>query len=415
MIKVVFDTQKLLNPPHRTIFNDPARNIVAACGRRFGKSFMGALKLLRSAYETPDGNFYFVAPTHAQARSILWTILKMKAIPALVKKINESRLEILFVNNARISLKSAEKPSAMRGVSLSGVIIDEASSIRELSELLSLVLRPALADQQGWIWLISSPQGRDTFYDKWQEAKTLDGWAAYQFTSIEGGYIPAAEIELARGELSEKEFTQEFEAEFHSWSGLVCPGFNRDTHIENDFELLPDETIHLGIDINVNIMSTNAMVYRDGVLINFKEYFGDADTPELIDSILSDFDPKRCVIYPDASSGQRSTTGIDRTNLKLLRMAFHNVKVKSANSRIADRVNAMNSMVRNALGEIRFKVTPNCRKLIETLEKHSYDPNTGKPLKSTPYDDPYDSCTYAVQNFSELTKRVAKISSFKVV
>ncbi len=410
---VEFVLDDLLNPPHKDIFTDDSRFIVAACGRRFGKTYLSVYKLLIAAYSNPNRTYYYLAPNLAQAREIVWEVLKDKAIDQLVAKTNEARLEITFINGARIALKSAERPDSLRGVSLSGIILDEVASFRYFEDIWQKVIRPALSDQKGFAWFISSPSGRDWFYDLYNQANGKNDWQAYQYTTLDGGYVDDDEIETAKSELSPQVFRQEYLATFESFSGLVVPHFDRDTHLEHDFKLLPNEAIHAGIDLNISIMPIVFCVIRNGVVIAFDEIIGALDTPELLEAIEQRYDLKRITAYPDNSSGQRSSIGADKTSLKMFKAAFRLVRTKSKNPRIMDRVNAFNSMVMSGDNTIRFRVTPNCKSLIESLEKHTYN-DAGMPDKRGGHDHMFDAISYLTLWHSPLTKNVTKIQRFRL-
>ena len=70
-------------------------------------------------------------------------------------------------------------------------------------------------------------------------------------------------------------------------------------------------------------------------------------------------------------------------------------------------------MVLNAAGEVNLYVLDTCKNLVECLEKHSIDPNTGKPFKNTKWDDIFDGASYCAQEYSPLTKKGTKISGFR--
>ena len=87
---------------------------------------------------------------------------------------------------------------ALRGRSLAGVVLDEAAFME--SEVWFEVIRPALADKQGWALFISTPDGTASwFYDLVffaKKTKPAIGFAGA--TTIEGGNVPAHEVEAAR-------------------------------------------------------------------------------------------------------------------------------------------------------------------------------------------------------------------------
>ena len=210
---IKFDTKKLLRDGQREIFNDPSRFKVCAMGRRWGKSILATYIILVKALET-KGNYFFISPTFQQSRQIIWDILKDKTRDTLAKKVNESRLEIELINGSKIFLKGGDRADTLRGVSLSGVVMDEFATIRNNKEVWQEVVRPALSDKQGWALFISSPKGRDYFYNLYNEAKTTDNWKSWQRTTLDGENVPESEIVSARNEMDDRSFNQEYLADF---------------------------------------------------------------------------------------------------------------------------------------------------------------------------------------------------------
>ena len=74
---VKFNTKERLNKPHQIIFNDTSRFKVAACGRRFGKTYLTVYILITQALQK-QGIYFYIAPTFQQARDICWNLLKSK-------------------------------------------------------------------------------------------------------------------------------------------------------------------------------------------------------------------------------------------------------------------------------------------------------------------------------------------------
>ena len=98
------------------------------------------------------------------------------------------RLKIELVNGSTIELKGVENAMALRGRSLAGVVLDEAAFMD--SAVWFEVLRPALADKQGWALFISTPDGTASwFFDLWNFAveEEASDWTRWSFTTIEGG------------------------------------------------------------------------------------------------------------------------------------------------------------------------------------------------------------------------------------
>ena len=75
-----------------------------------------------------------------------------------------NNLQIKLVNGATISLKGADRPETMRGVSLKFLVMDEYADMKP--DVWEQILRPALADQKGSAMFIgcllyTSPSPRD--------------------------------------------------------------------------------------------------------------------------------------------------------------------------------------------------------------------------------------------------------------
>jgi hypothetical protein len=78
----------------------------------------------------------------------------------------------------------------------------------------SEIIRPALADRRGWAVFIGTPRGRNAFFELWRRSQAEEGWFSMLLKASDSGLIPASELELARRDLSEEQYAQEFECSF---------------------------------------------------------------------------------------------------------------------------------------------------------------------------------------------------------
>jgi phage terminase large subunit len=403
-IKVKFNSSKLLKENQHTIFHDESRFKVAACGRRFGKSYLATYIIITKALQH-KGIYFFVAPTFSQARQILWEILKNKVRGRLSTKINETRLEVTLINGSVILLKGADRPDTMRGVSLSGVVCDEFSTMREPEVVWQQVLRPALSDQKGWAVFISSPSGRNYMYDLYNQAKTNDDWKSWQFTTLDGGYVDEDEIKAAMNDLDERTFRQEYLSSFESFDGLVVPNFDRELNSTTE-SITEDDTLIFGIDFNINLMPCIVFVKRGDELHAVDEFFGSFNTAELMEAINLRY-PKlirsKKIFHTDASGVQNRSSAGGATDITIVK-GYGRVMNLTKNPNIIDRVNACNSMVCSTDRTRRVFVSAKCKRLLETLEKHVFDDN-GMPNKKHAYhDDVFDAFSYATWHYSSYGK-----------
>ena len=207
-----------LLPWQQEVWNDPARFKVVAAGRRTGKSRLAAYLLIVNALQTDRGHVFYVAPTQGQARDIMWQTLLEVGHP-VIEGSHINNLQIKLINGATISLKGADRPETMRGVSLKYLVMDEYADMKP--EVWEQILRPALADQKGQALFIGTPMGRNHFYELYLYGQKGDdeSFASFHFTSFDNPILDPAEIEAAKKSMSSFAFRQEFMASFEALGG----------------------------------------------------------------------------------------------------------------------------------------------------------------------------------------------------
>lgn len=197
------------------VWNDPTRFKVVAAGRRTGKSRLAAYLLLVNALQTTRGNIFYVAPTQGQARDIMWNTL-LELGQGLIESSHINNLQIKLVNGIMISLKGADRPETMRGVSLKYLVLDEYADMKP--DVWELILRPALADLKGSALFIGTPMGRNHFYELYRSAELgIDSdYKAWHYTSYDNPILEKEEIDKAKKSMSSYAFRQEFMASFEA-------------------------------------------------------------------------------------------------------------------------------------------------------------------------------------------------------
>lgn len=204
-----------LLPWQQEVMEAPERFKVVAAGRRCGKSRLAAWMLIINALQSKSGHVFYVAPTQGQARDIMWGVLTELAHPIIAGS-HVNNMQIKLINGATISLKGADRPDTMRGVSLRFLVMDEYADMKP--SVWEEVLRPALADQKGHALFIGTPKGRNHFYELYKYAdlgddETYRGW---HFTSYDNPLLDPEEIDTAKQSMSSYAFRQEFLASFEA-------------------------------------------------------------------------------------------------------------------------------------------------------------------------------------------------------
>ena len=171
----------------------------------------------------PNKNVWYVAPTYRMCRQIIWEQLKYRLQDLnWLKKSNETDLSLLLKNGSKISLRGADNPDSLRGISLDFVVFDEFAMIDE--KAWSEVIRPTLSDRRGSALFISTPMGQANWaYDLYNRGKDINehAWESFTYSTLDGGNVSSEEIEQARRDLDERTFRQEYEATFETYSNRL--------------------------------------------------------------------------------------------------------------------------------------------------------------------------------------------------
>jgi hypothetical protein len=175
------------------------------------------------------GDYGWVAPTYNVAERGV-DAFRLIA-PDFARVIGRAPCRIEFqgwnkLGPTRIWFLSADNPDAIRGYGFQGLVIDEAASVPE--EVWNYVLRPTLSQTLGWAVFVSTPKGRNWFYDMFQRG--LDphekDYASFRFPSYMSPFFPMKEWEEAKRSLPEDVFRQEYMAEFLEDSAGVFRGID---------------------------------------------------------------------------------------------------------------------------------------------------------------------------------------------
>lgn len=236
-----------LHPGQKEVALDPHRFRVICAGRRWGKSVLARMIVLKWATEQV-GVYWIVSPTYKQAKMIHWRDIQNEVPREWIAKRNEVELSITLKNGSVIELKGAENPDALRGVKLRGLVIDEIASIRNWDWLWSEVLRPTLTDYAAPAIFISTPKGYNHFYELFQQGQAEGDYKSWRFTSYDNPFIEGGEIDAAKKELTEDTFAQEYLADFRKFTGLVYKEFQRETHVIESFDVPDSYSMYRAID-----------------------------------------------------------------------------------------------------------------------------------------------------------------------
>jgi hypothetical protein len=399
-----------LSKAQQTIADSPARFRVVIAGRRFGKTHLSIRELCYHARE-PDRDVWYVTSSYRQAKQIVWKKLKHKLQDLRwVEKVNESELTIELRNGSTISLKGADNADSLRGVGLDFIVLDEFADIDP--EAWFQVLRPTLADKQGRAMFIGTPKGIGNWaHDLYMNpVEQPESWASFQYTTIDGGQVKPEEIEAAKRDLDERTFRQEFLATFETYSGRIYYAFDRQANCQPP-DKIDIATVYIGMDFNIDPMSAVVAVRQGDRLYVIDEIrMFSSNTAEIVDEIKSRYGRSKVFVYPDPAGSARKSSAGGITDHTILSNGGFVVKSPRSHTPVRDRINAVNSRLKDSTGIRHLLIHPRCKYTIEGLERHTYKEGTSQPDKDSGYDHMMDALGYMVDYLFPVRKDTTKIT-----
>ena len=277
-----------------------ARNKVVSGGRRLGKSEIGAAELDGEVVKTKiilsklieldkRREFWIIGPEYTDAEKEFrkhWNLVKKLGIPmdkpGSYYDAHSGDMQLSLMKGRYLVLgKSAKHPERLVGEGLNGAIMAEAAKMKE--SVWSKYIRPTLADFNGWSIFASTPEGKNWFYELWQDGQDPfnEEWASWRIPSWMNPYVypggatdasiatlRAALEERAKGfnfnslvkrlkmdpeiaslvrDLDEITFNQEIGADFSEFVGRVFKDFDEEVHLA-DLEYNPNWPLYAAVD-----------------------------------------------------------------------------------------------------------------------------------------------------------------------
>ena len=228
-------------------------------------------QLLSSAMQCQreSPRFAFVAPYLKQAKDIAWDYVKKYAGVIPGASFNESELRVDLPGDRRIRLYGADNPDSIQGIYLDGVVMDEYQLTSP--RIFGQIVRPMLADRQGWVIFAGKPLGHNHFFKLYRAMQESPTRITRLYRASETGILPEEELQDMRigpPPMSEDEYAQELEC---SWEAAV-----RGAYYARQLELIRKEgrvrTVPWQPTIPVNTYWD--LGYRDSTAIVFAQQSG---------------------------------------------------------------------------------------------------------------------------------------------
>jgi hypothetical protein len=203
-----------LPTPHKTqqeIIDNARRFNVACLGRRSGKTTLGIRLLV--VFAEKGYPVAWCSPSYRMLVEV-WRALK-GILHFLASRISETEKRIDLFSGGVIEMWSLDNADAIRGRKYHRIIIDEAAMVRNLSYIWNSVLRPTLTDLRGDAYFLSTPRGRNFFWECYEKGNSEDkDWYSCRMPSMCNPYLSEDELEEIEKSVPVRTYRQEILAEF---------------------------------------------------------------------------------------------------------------------------------------------------------------------------------------------------------
>jgi len=356
--------------------------------RRLVKRMLGAHDPKSPYYVSSRTANYFVAcPTLAQTIRIYWKDM-IALLKPFIKDYNKSQRTIELVNGATLFFLSGEAPERFEGMMWDGGILDEYGNMAE--DVWTEHISECLADTGGYCDFIGVPEGRNHYYKLYNDAKeTPEYWDTWHWLSKD--VLADHIIEQYKKMLDEKTFRQEMEGSFESYQGRAYYPFDHALHLHR-VVYKKDTPLFIQFDFNTAPgVATFSQECQKGQVLTLPDFTGTgcvgevyinkgSNTELVCGKVIQLFRQHEgiFIIDGDATGGAHKTSS-DRSDweivIQMFKIAFPNrvhFKVPPSNPFERDRINAVNSRLKNIKGEVSLVIDPDkCPRLVEDFDNTS--------------------------------------------
>jgi len=274
---------------------DSHRFAVLVCHRRFGKTVGTVNHMIKSAIlcTKTAPHFAYIAPFRNQAKMIAWQYLKHYTSVIPGRKVNESELYIELPTQharwpgARLYIVGADHPDALRGTYFDGAVLDEYAQIKK--EIWDEIIRPALADREGWAIFIGTPKGQNSFFEMYQRAQREESWFSCLYRVDESGVLPQSEIDDMSRDMTEMAIRQELYCDFSASASdvvipidLVTQGAARELTAAD----VRGQPVVMGVDVARFGDDATVVTIRQGLHCMRQQVFRGLDTMQAADRVI---------------------------------------------------------------------------------------------------------------------------------
>lgn len=371
--------------------NKGYKRVIAVWPRRAGKDIVAFNLLIRAALKK-IGVYYYAFPTYSQAKKVIWDSITntgekfLDYIPKeLIEASNSQEMKIRLKNGSLIQLVGSDNIDSLVGTNPRGVIFSEYA-IQDPRAY--QFLRPILLANDGWALFVSTPRGKNSFWELYQIAKNSPDWFCSKLTVEDTGHISLHEIEKERAEglMSDDLIQQEYFTSFElGVEGAYYAKYMDNLRLRGQIGIVPWEPgfkVHTAWDLGVRDSTTIIFFQNVGATIRIIDCY--EKNKEGLEHYIKVLESKPYIygkhIAPHDIAVREFGTGMTRLEkARQLGIRF----IVAPDISIVDGIEA----VRTTLPKCWFDEN-NCKSLVKALENYRQEYDAKKKVyKNQPLHD----------------------------
>lgn len=380
--------------------NEQYRFIVGCLSRRTGKTLISNVLGLITALQ-PDTDVLIMSPNYNL--SLISYELQRKFIKSFgleVTRDNAKDRLIELSNGSSIRMGSVNQVDSCVGRSYALIIFDEAALTPKGKDAFNIALRPTLDKFGSKAIFISTPRGRNWFYEFYLRgfSEEYSEWATIHSDYLENPRVIERDITEARLTMSKAEFAQEYMAEFSELQGAIY-SLNPEC-IVSGLSLEPSQyDVIIGVDVGFRDPTAAVVIYVD--LNDHKAYIVDeyseagktsAQYAEAIKKL--DEKHKADFIFVDSANVQMRYDWAQE----------YDISTRPAKKSVTDGISYVASFIDND----NLFISAECLGVIEAIHNYQWKDSTNTNLEFTkelPLHNKYshynDAIRYALYSYSQ--------------
>lgn len=404
------------NEKQKEMLTCPARFISNDSGRQSAKTTIpcisAAIRIITD-WGIPtsfrDNKYYlFVGKTVTSTMNTMWRKMKDVLPPDLIDSENLSRRSIKLITGQELWFCGTENVAGtVEGNPLCGAIIDE--SCYQKPGVFGSKIYPMFTRTNGWCYSVGVPKRNEPGGDEFRK-RCLDwnkpigsGYRHFHWTTAE--VVSPDVIAVAKQELDEKTFREQYLAEWVVYDGLICYAYKPENNLITSYQVDPNRPIMVGSDFNGNPLVFVLCQYNDDedMFYVFDEIVlrNHAKTTEGLDALYRKYGKHAAFeFYGDAASRQERTSASETDYIQICNDRRFNSRIyyHDANPAVSTRISAANSMLCSSSGKVRCKIHERCKTLLKDITCYTYKEDTNTPDKrNINISHAFDAWSYVIE------------------